>query len=60
MIVRCQECKVYFDDEFRRTNCPHHTFPVNDGDNHFRHYPEAYLSELAPNPVNIDIQRRRR
>lgn len=60
MIVRCTECMMYFDDEFRRTYCPHHTFPANDGHNHFAHHPGSYLSWKAPNPVDIDTQRRRR
>lgn len=57
MIVLCLECQKYFDDEFRMTYCPHHTFPANDGRNHFAHHPESYLSEEAPNPVNIDTAR---
>lgn len=60
MIVRCQVCEMYFDDEFRLTNCPHHTFPANDGTNHFRHHLDSYLSEFAPNPVNIDTARLKR
>ncbi len=42
MIVRCPTCHVHFDDTFRWTYCPHDTFAVNDGSNHFTHYPESF------------------
>ncbi len=45
MIVKCPECRWYFDDEFRWTFCPHETFPANDGENHFEHYEDSYLAE---------------
>ena len=48
MIVRCQECEVYFDDEFRSTLCPHAAFPANDGENNFAVHKDAYLSEVPP------------
>jgi len=43
MIVTCKKCGSRFDDEFRLTFCPHETFAANDGQNNFRHHPEAYL-----------------
>jgi hypothetical protein len=45
MIVQCQKCLKYFDDEFRNTDCHHDTFGANDGLNNFKHYPESYLSD---------------
>jgi len=48
MIVKCESCKKFYDDEFRTTTCPHETFPANDGRNHFRHHLESYLSESPP------------
>jgi hypothetical protein len=41
MIIQCQKCKMFFDDEFRTTICPHDTFPANDGNNSFAHHPES-------------------
>ena len=35
MIVKCQKCNRYFDDEFRTTICPHNAFSANDGNNNF-------------------------
>lgn len=44
MIVDCTRgCGARFDDEFRTTICPHHTFAANDGQNRFAHHPEAFL-----------------
>jgi hypothetical protein len=43
MTVICKKCGALFDDEFRWTFCPHETFAANDGQNNFRHHPEAYL-----------------
>lgn len=48
MIVTCEICKKYYDDEFRDTQCPHDTFSANDGQNNFKHYPEAWLALHAP------------
>ena len=48
MIVQCDSCKRYFDNEFRLTYCPHDTFAANDGKNNFAHHPESYLSSEAP------------
>jgi len=48
MIVQCESCWQYFDDEFRLTLCPHATFLVNNGHNLFAHYPESYLSLEPP------------
>ena len=48
MIVQCDSCKRYFDNEFRLTYCPHDTFAANDGENNFAHHSESYLSSEAP------------
>jgi len=48
VIVQCDSCKRYFDNEFRLTYCPHDTFAANDGKNNFVHHPESYLSSEAP------------
>lgn len=45
MIVQCEQCGKYFDDEFRDTSCPHGTFLANDGQNNFKHYPDSWLSD---------------
>lgn len=47
MIVRCEKCKLRFDDEFRWTSCPHDTFAANDGRNSFAHHPESYLEDAT-------------
>lgn len=44
MIVECEKCLLYYDDEFRWTICPHETFAANDGHNNFVHHPESYIS----------------
>lgn len=44
MIVQCEECWVWFDDEFRVTLCPHEPFVANDGRNNFALYPDSYIS----------------
>lgn len=51
MVVTCDDCGMYFDDEFRVTFCPHDTFAANDGHNNFAHHPESYLSSR---PVDCD------
>ncbi len=48
MIMLCATCKMYFDDEFRDTGCPHAAFPANDGKNNLTINPNAYLSPCAP------------
>lgn len=48
MIIKCIECGKYFDDQFRSFDCPHNTFPANDGQNNFKHYPESWLSKNMP------------
>lgn len=48
MIVKCEKCNKYFDDEFRDTTCPHGTFLANNGRNHFKHYREAWLEDHEP------------
>ena len=45
MIVQCPNCKIYYDDEFRNTICPHKTFLANDGANNFKHHKKSYLSK---------------
>ena len=46
MIVRCEQCLWYFDDEFRSTLCPHAAFPANDGQNNFEVHNDAYLEQI--------------
>lgn len=48
MIVSCDKCRARFDDEYRLTVCPHHTFAANDGNNNFSHHPESYIMEVDP------------
>lgn len=48
MIIQCEECNKYYDDEFRNTSCPHDTFLANDGQNNFKHYPQSYLGNDKP------------
>lgn len=45
MIVKCDVCYRYFDDEFRMTICPHDTFAANDGNNNFAHHPKSWLED---------------
>jgi hypothetical protein len=52
MIIRCDTCSRYFDDEFRSTACPHDTFAANDGNNNFSHHPESWLSDYDPTGGN--------
>ena len=48
MIIQCNKCKMYYDDQFRLTICPHNTFSANDGWNYFRHYPESWYHVQPP------------
>ena len=48
MIIQCQICQKFFDDEYRSTFCKHDTFLANDGHNNYKHYPASYLSDKAP------------
>lgn len=48
MIVKCEMCPMYFDDEFRTTVCPHSAFPANDGRNNFKVYEDSYLDSQPP------------
>lgn len=48
MIVHCNQCTMWFDDEFRSTLCPHAAFPANDGNNNFQVHEDAYLSKDPP------------
>ena len=50
MIVKCEKCKVSYDDAYRWTICPHETFAANDGKNNFAHHPESHLSPDEPKP----------
>lgn len=45
MIVYCNKCKKYYDDEFRLTYCPHQVFPANDGKNNFEWKYDSYISD---------------
>lgn len=57
MIIYCPNCPMKFDDEYRSTICPHHTFPANDGRNNFAHHPEALLTEKKMPEVLLDMAR---
>ena len=48
MIIQCNHCQVYFEDEFRSTLCPHRAFLANDGRNNFSIHEDAYLSFEHP------------
>lgn len=48
MIIQCEMCRKYFDDQFRWTYCPHDVFAANDGKNNFAFHPESYLSNDPP------------
>lgn len=48
MIIKCEHCSKFYDDQFRSTVCPHDTFSANDGQNNFRHYPESWLADKEP------------
>lgn len=48
MIIRCEKCAMYFDDEYRTTICFHDAFPANDGRNNFRVNESAYLDSEPP------------
>jgi len=50
MIVKCTFCKIFYEDKFRLTYCPHQTFLANDGKNNYEYHENAYLSEKAPPP----------
>jgi hypothetical protein len=48
MIVQCDTCKKYFEDEYRSTLCPHVAFLANDGNNNFSINDDAYIGDLHP------------
>ncbi len=48
MIVQCESCQKWFEDESRTYICPHPAFPANDGKNNFTVDEDAYLSEVEP------------
>lgn len=48
MIIKCEDCVMWFDDEYRSTECPHRAFPANDGHNNFKAHDDAYLSSTPP------------
>lgn len=52
MIVHCNQCTMWFDDEFRNTTCPHAAFLANDGQNNFKVHDDAYLNKEPP--FNVD------
>lgn len=54
MIVQCEKCKKFYDDEFRDTGCPHNTFSANDGWNNFKHYPLSWLDDKLPSIENSE------
>jgi hypothetical protein len=58
MIVQCEKCQKYFDDQFRWTICPHETFSANDGQNNFAHHPESFLGDGSP-PMLREIWKRK-
>ena len=48
MIVQCEKCGAYFEDEYRLTTCPHLAFNANDGYNNFAVHEDAYLDVNPP------------
>lgn len=48
MIVQCALCRMYFEDVYRTTICPHDTFLANDGFNNFAHHPDSVLQLERP------------
>lgn len=48
MIVKCNTCYKWFNDEFRTTICPHGAFNANDGHNNFAVHEDSYISSAAP------------
>lgn len=48
MIVKCESCNKYYDDQFRNTGCPHDTFMTNDGQNQFAKYDWDWLADYEP------------
>lgn len=54
MIVCCVDCKMFFDDEFRFTFCPHDAFPANDGKNSFKIHNDSYYSKDPPPKLNTE------
>jgi len=53
MIVKCDNCTLYYDDEFRTTICPHETFMANDGKNNFKYYINSYIGNNPPKDKNV-------
>jgi|HubBroStandDraft_2_1064218.scaffolds.fasta_scaffold357458_2 hypothetical protein len=56
MIVQCDKCKMYYDDQFGLTLCDpatgcHQTFAANDGQNNFKHYPESWFGAHPPERI---------
>lgn len=48
MVVKCERCHRFFDDEYRSTLCPHDAFPANDGRNNFAVHNDSYLAAQPP------------
>lgn len=60
MIVQCDKCKMFYDDQFRYITCNHDTFSANDGQNNFTFYDKSWYSKEMPqrfiNPMIIGEQ----
>lgn len=56
MIIKCEACKVNFDDKYRTTLCPHNTFLANNGRNEFQHHPKSYLSTDGTTDINYQSE----
>lgn len=56
MIVQCEQCGFYFEDNFRSTICPHGAFPANDGNNNFSVHDGAYLGDEKPTYGMSDLR----
>ncbi len=51
MIVQCPKCRMYYEDSYRWTICPHQTFAANDGANNFAYHDESYLDKEPPSEI---------
>ena len=51
MIVLCDGCGMWYDDEYRWTICPHQTFAANNGNNNFVHNDQAYIGAAHPDEL---------
>lgn len=48
MIVKCERCFKYFEDEYRSYVCPHIAFLANDGFNNFKAHTDSHLDDNPP------------